>query len=223
VLERFDKDRKLYHSKFQIHTFIIRENGRDLYGMYKQALRELYSRESSLKTLYAQKLRAEIDMDELKYDIDILKESENPKDAFTLQRKYIEEGSLNIGYKDLKFSIEETEREFKEFYNIAHHLKDKLGDINEEELEEQFWVNKIETQMAKDYKTTGRIGADTMKLLSALPDELSLPIYATKHALETNPTLIGKFVKERSEFLNWDFDEIPNKLEKPVQELINGS
>jgi hypothetical protein len=42
-------DHQKYHSNLQIDRFIIYKSGVTPYGMYKQALRELYSRYESMK------------------------------------------------------------------------------------------------------------------------------------------------------------------------------
>ena len=64
MLDNFKNDFEMFHSKLQIRDFILLKNGQTEWGVYKQALRELFSREGSLRTLYASKAKILIDLEE---------------------------------------------------------------------------------------------------------------------------------------------------------------
>jgi hypothetical protein len=49
-LSELSLDQKSFHSKFQQDYFIVGRNGITDYGMYMQALRELFSRVTTLRT-----------------------------------------------------------------------------------------------------------------------------------------------------------------------------
>jgi DNA repair ATPase RecN len=112
TIDELIKDHQLYHSEFQQDYFITMRSGGTQYGQYKQALRELYKRFRGLKGLYAERDLLEVEIDELEEKI--LNEDEYNK--FEQRRNKINFDKKSLDMIEMLKNIDETEREFKRFY-----------------------------------------------------------------------------------------------------------
>ncbi len=216
MLEQFKKDNDLFHSDYQIENYILIQNGHTNYGMYKQALRELFSREQSLRSLYAKKMEIDIAFEEIQLDIkeldikmlDPAKESELPRNNITMKRLRIKEAEIVYGMKDIIKVISETEREFKKFYSCAKYLKDKLGDLSDEKkalLEKEFWKETIKDSIAYDIKTSNTISNQSIKRIEESSSDVRAELYNLVSSLQAkDPKILNSFLSN-----------YPSKLEFP--------
>jgi hypothetical protein len=214
-LDKFREDHQSFHSEFQIDNFIVRKNGVTTWGQYKQALRELLSRESSLKSLYVNIRQIEIDLDEVEYEIDILKASQDIKDGFELRRKELDRLSCIEGLKGSEDTLKDTIREFTRFYNITAHLKDKLGDITPEKrlkLEDAHWLYSTKKKIAEDVMETGTISLETRRSINAFPTEKRIEL----RRLLANKDEVREMATNFDSLIPLD---LPSGLDKPVENI----
>ncbi len=160
------EDYQMFHSQFQQDYFITARNGLTEYGMYKQALREVYSRYKTLKDLYFSREKVLVDIDEKK------SLSEKDDDEFVRRKAVIEHRELLFSLEDRELTISETEKEFKRFVEQALYFKNKFGNISEEDkkkLDEEMWFAKIREMCAVDLITSVRLRNTTYEIIIALP------------------------------------------------------
>lgn len=163
------KDHQLYHSELQQDHFITRRAGGTHYGQYKQALRELFKRWRGLKELYHGRAELEIDIDETEFDLEHGGEGE-----FLRRRMELKLAKHKGDMLELQKNIQDTEREFKRFYNQAASLKEKIGDLTEEkrrELDKDMWEFKLKEMAALDIMTQGRLSKSTIEFMNSLEVE----------------------------------------------------
>ena len=161
------KDHRLYHSEFQQDYFITTRSGGTVYGQYKQALRELYKRFRGLKGLYHQKGMLEIDIDELDFKL-----KEKLLDKFEKARKKLELEKKRLDMIEMEKNIEDTEREFKRFYQQCVSLKQKLPELTGEvrrKLDKEMWLHKLKEICAVDFLSGGRLKNTTVELIGSIP------------------------------------------------------
>jgi len=166
-LQELLKDHQLYHSEFQQDYLITVRAGGTTYGMYKQALRELYKRYRGLKELYGSKELLQVDIDELA--------AKKTEDKFEARRNKINHAQKVMSMEELDKNIEDTEREFKRFYSQAAALKAQIGDLTEEKrnaLDRDMWQFKLKEMAAIDILTTGHLGNVTYEMITAAPVEM---------------------------------------------------
>ncbi|MCP4660975.1 MAG: hypothetical protein GY856_36705 [bacterium] len=135
------------HSSFQIRHFIIRRSGLTAYGMYKQCLRELSSRWSSLKTAVAKS------------------QADAPEDPLAAE----------MHREEFETSFRDKVREFCEFYMLADWLQERVGELTPEKrakLDEEYWCVQMLKQAATDVLSTGRVSGKTIENVSSFPEEL---------------------------------------------------
>lgn len=168
MLDEFKKDHQMFHSELQIKDFILLKNGKTKYGVYKQAVRELLGRESSLRGLYASKAKLDIEREEIAHKISLIEGKE--EERFNLRRLRITQAECDYTYKDLERTIADTQREFSIFYNVACNLKNELGEIDEkrrELLDREYWLTSTKLAIVNDIRITGRVQGDTMKMVES--------------------------------------------------------
>lgn len=165
-------DFEIYHSEFQIDYFIIGQGGRGhLWGMYHQTLREIHTRQCSLRN---------VSMKLLEMDLDIAKEQIKAKKwAFTrLQKLDRAQAAANYHAKvhtkrEANQQKRDTERELARIIYHARRLKEQVGDLTPErrrQLSEDFWVQQIKQKIALSLVQTGALPLDMYQLLSVLPE-----------------------------------------------------
>ena len=168
MLEELKKDFEMFHSSIQIKDFILLKNGETEWGVYKQALRELTSREQSIRSMYASIAKTKIDLEEIQ---DKLSRVAIPdKDSFQNRRLRIQEAELIYSIKDAEAALKDVEREFSIFYNVAIQLKQKLGEITKErrkQLDRDYWVTHTKLMIARDFRNQHHLSAETVKMIEA--------------------------------------------------------
>jgi len=167
-LQELIKDHRLYHSEFQQDYFITTRSGGTVYGQYKQSLRELYKRFRGLKGLYHDRDMAQVDLDELEEKI----LNEDNFDKFEQRRNKLNFDKKSLDMIEMNKNIEDTEREFKRFYQQAYSLKMAVGELTEEkrnELDKAMWLHKLKEICAVDFISSGRLKNTTVELINSVP------------------------------------------------------
>lgn len=160
------QDHTIYHTSFQIDNFIVGKTGVTLYGMYKQALRELYSRWESLKveTIDIRILRLEIS--ELENRIETKPKTERAKLELLKKRLALDSNERQISHRI---------REFCRFYYQAIFMKGVFGELTKEDhekLDREMWIAKIRRHIVVDVLSGGRVSNATIETILGLPDDL---------------------------------------------------
>lgn len=161
-------DYRTRHSEFQIDNFILTKGNWTTWGMYRQCLREVDSRERTKCELEEQLELLELDVSEL--------ESEG---GAIDKRKAIELRGKRRGVGYLKREIAENERELSRFREHEQRLKEIVGELTDErrsELEADHWATKTRLMAAIDLATVGSIQPNTIPMILCLPAEIRLPI-----------------------------------------------
>jgi chromosome segregation ATPase len=191
------RDHQLYHSEFQQDYIItLRAGGPTVYGQYKQALRELFKRYRGLKELYTSRELLQIDIEEL--------EQKETTDRFENRRNQVRLAQKRMGMEDLEKNIQDTEREFKRFYQQATALKAQIGDLTDErrsQLDREMWQAKMQEMAAIDLQTIGRLSNNTYEMIGASPPEIRDPVL--------------KMCANASKLIDW----FENKANSPLIEL----
>lgn len=154
-------DHESGHSEYQMDRFITCQAGGTVYGMYLQALRELFSRHDVLVDRYFARAEMELDSDLTDAPATAHDPTENARAELRRARKRVSMQRLNE-------SITATEREFARFYSQAVALRERLGDSltsDRESLEREYWIDRLESSAAVDVLCTGRIGAGTREAI----------------------------------------------------------
>lgn len=171
-LKELLQDHQLYHSEFQQdHMITLRAGGPTAYGQYKQSLRELFKRYRGLKELYTSRELLQIDIEEL--------EQTETADRFENRRNQVRLAQKRMGMEDLEKNIEDTEREFKRFYQQSAALKAQIGDLTDErrgQLDREMWQAKMQEMAAIDLQTMGRLSNNTYELIGCAPEEIRKPV-----------------------------------------------
>lgn len=167
-LQNLLEDHRLYHSEFQQDYFITTRSGGTIYGQYKQSLRELYKRFRGLKGLYHEREMLQVDIDELEEKI--LNECNFNK--FEQRRNKLNSEKKQLDMIELNKNVEDTEREFKRFYQHASSLKEQIGELTEEkrnQLDKEMWIHKLKEIAAVDFISNGRLKNTTVELINSVP------------------------------------------------------
>lgn len=225
MLEVFKDDYQMFHSAFQIENFILIKNGKTTYGIYKQCLRELLSRESSLRSIYAQKMKQELDFEELEEKIS--KEVSVEGETIALRRLQIQRAEMAYGMKDILKVIKETEREYTHFYNAGVVLKEKLGDISgdkRETLEQELWVEQCKYKACSDIRMMKGISGETWGLVDSLPNiyKNDLSNFFKRIQGAQGQMELNIFIQEYSQ--NFEFGEkLDGKLPFEIKNLVENN
>ena len=201
-------DHQMYHSEFQMDHFITVRSGGTPYGMYKQAVRELYKRARGLRGLFTEHAKLEIDLAE-KIDL-----QESGKSKYDRARAIVEARELRGRLDELAHNLADTEREFLHFYRQASALKKEIGELTAEKrdlLEREMWIHKMRAMAAMDYLTAGRLTQGTLELLTCVPKGLRAMLL--DEVRDSN----------KDKLLTWMYDhepELPKLAELPGQVSI---
>ena len=195
-------DHQLYHSELQQDHFITRRSGGTIYGQYKQALRELFKRFRGLKELYYNKEKLIIDTEELEELIEL------EENKFEARRKALEIEKFKYDMIELNKNIQDTEREFKRFYQQAYSLKKLIGELTDEKrakLDKEMWEFKLKEMAYLDFLSNGRLNTNTLAFIHSL-----------EHA-DKIETLT--FINDKNQLLSWyeSQDETYDLLEVDVK------
>lgn len=168
-LQELFKDHTSHHTKFQQDNFITVKSGGTLYGQYKQSLRELYSRYTSIKSSMFGMEESFVDIEEQKYI------AETSNNIFKKKRAEIKTRKLESGLEDSVRGAEEQKKEFCNFYQQACYLKDQLGELTEEDhdkLDKEMWIYKIKEMIALDFACGSVLQRATYGIISSLPKDM---------------------------------------------------
>jgi hypothetical protein len=170
IIDGLLKDGENRHSDFQIENFIIKGQG-DTWAQYKQCLREVSSRHSSIKDSEARN----------KAMVLATKKSIRFKLWRFLNRK---KAGGNGSGPELKLpdgNLDDLKAELKCFLKIAEKLKSEIGEVSGErryQLETESWKNKGIKMAAIDILATGRISNQTYDFIFSLPKESQLELFS---------------------------------------------
>jgi len=164
------EDNESRHSDFQIENFIIKKQG-DTWAQYKQCLREISSRHSSIKDSEARG----------KAFVSAAKKNVRFKLWRFLNRKKVRGNGSVPDIKLTDGNLEDLKAELDCFLKIAEKLKAELGEITPErryQLETESWKNKGIKMAAIDILATGRISNQTYDFIFSLPKESQLELFS---------------------------------------------
>ena len=165
-LKELFNDHQIYHSKFQQDYFITVKSGGTLYGQYKQALRELYSRYNGIKNGMFGLEKHFVDIEEQKYI------AETSNNIFKKKRAEIETRELESNLETTHKSLEDQKREFTRFYQQACWYKEQLGELTDEKrdkLDKEMWIYKIKEMIALDFACGSSLQRATYGIIASLP------------------------------------------------------
>jgi hypothetical protein len=165
MLKELLNDHQLYHSEFQQDYSITTKAGGTLYGQYKQALRELYKRTRGLRESYCDREKLIVEIEEMEY-------KSRHGNKFEKQYAKIEHRRKVMLMEECDRVIEDTEREFKRFYQQASYLKEQIGELTDEKrnkLDKEMWIFKVKEMAVIDYMTIGRLSPGTYDMINSFP------------------------------------------------------
>ena len=169
-IEKLLRDFQKFHSEFQIENFIIRSQG-NLWGQYKQCLREISSRNDQLQDLEDDLKLIRIDIDQMNQKWFFFKISSKKRHEIKLQKMIRKKESL-------KANIKEISRELSEFVRIGESIRYKawgnstLSGEKIKALEKQMWHEKARFMMAIDLITIGNISKSTIEMIYSMPRKM---------------------------------------------------
>lgn len=143
-----------FHSNLQMDRFITAAAGGTPWGMFKQALRELATRYEALKT----------DLQRLSH----------------LTGTHLDPAHAQMQRDTLCRTIRDREREFVRFYAQACALKEMLGPINPDRIDQldmEMWTHRARWEAAADLASGQPISRRTIDLIQALPEEVRAPVW----------------------------------------------
>lgn len=173
MLQKLLNDHQTGMSLFQDDYLVTNRAGGTLYGSYKQALREVYKRFRGLRQQTASRERLLIDIDEAEYKI------EHHPDDFEKRRAKVDFNEKTLLLEESSRAIDDTYREFCNFYRQAAYLKEKIGDFDDNrrnELDKDMWIFKIKEMACIDFITTSRLRNSTFEFIHACPNDVKLKI-----------------------------------------------
>lgn len=142
------------HDPIQVEHFITARGGSlHLWGMYRQALREMDGRVNALITLWRQISDG--------HGLSVF----SVRDA----------GSSAIEHAQVRRRFFDTLREFGQFFHHALGLAEHFGSMTEEQRaahQQDFWLFRLKLVGAVDLLTAGRIQGSLLELIPALPKSM---------------------------------------------------
>lgn len=200
----------VYHTNHQIDNFIIAKSGGTAFGMWKQSMRELNSRQCALEAAYTERHELLIRIDELEW---CANEGKTPKGKgatqFDIRRYRVQKERALMDMKHLDSTIKDREREFKRFFIHAFSWKRateeqiyalrKNGDRDEitskemDMLEQEFWEHQIKCMAAIDYEQGKPPGENVISLLHNSPLEMRTRL---GKEIYSNPKNLIKWYRE---------------------------
>lgn len=169
MLKELLNDHRLYHTEAQQDFFITTKAGGNLWGQYKQAIRELYKRFRGLRETTCDRDKLEVEIEEQLF---IANTSE---DEFKKRYAVIEHIRKTMQMEEIERVIKDTKKEFQRFYSQACILKKQLGEITEEKrkkLDKELLLYKIKESAAVEYSISKGISQRTYENIHCLPAEL---------------------------------------------------
>lgn len=149
-------DHQHFHSSLQIDHFIVSASGKTLYGMYRQALRELEGRYKAIRQRYLKKHRLERHIEKLS----------------KLEDQDLVRIGKELDLEDLERVIEDSERELVRFFLHAKRLKAELGPLTPAkrvEMEQVYWATEFRSQIAVSLLSGNGVPRGVIEYLPHLP------------------------------------------------------
>lgn len=179
-LDEMLADHRPRHDDVQMDSFITVQAGYgNLFGMYRQALRELHGRFGSLRSLAFQARELEIDVDELWWQVGEeekrLTHAHSVGDKFKLRRLRLDLDRKVAARKSLELAVSEARREFQRFFEQALHFKEQLGTLTpakRKELELGFWHERMRCRLAIEVMRDGAPSVDLLHTIGHMRPEL---------------------------------------------------
>lgn len=171
-IQEIFKDHQLYHDHLQIDHFITTSSGGTVYGMHKQALRELFKRYRGLRELYHTREIGMLDISSIKKKTRIFFFSTWRNRSIKRKKRKIALCQMLMNMEDLIKNIEDTEREFKQFLGQVLFLREKIGPLTPEKrktLVIEYWEFQAKYLAAKDLIIHRGIGASVLDMIQCLP------------------------------------------------------
>ena len=156
------EDHRTGQDSTQLGSFVL--GGRTPWGVYKQSLQELYKRVRGLRQMTT-------DRDLLLLDIEELEE-DSEKGGRKGRRAAINLRSKKGSLEEADRAIRDTKREAALFYKVAVELKDKFGEVSEEQrqkldFEEWKWWHIKRAAIA--WSVSKRVDDVVLKNLTSIP------------------------------------------------------
>lgn len=164
ALEDLLADHQFFHSNLQMDSFITIRAGGTLYGCYKQALRELQTRTTALRSHRVARAILEIEIEE--------------HDGGDSRRDRIHGKTKREALGECDRVIGDTLREFARFYGQADALRNALARSGvkfpldtetRDRLDREMWVHQIKCRAAVEFLSSTHLQNSTIELFQALP------------------------------------------------------
>lgn len=165
-------DRQEFHSDLQMDAFITFRAGGTLYGCYKQALRELNTRTTALRSRYTQSALMQVEIDEWCVET---------TDGFMNRRNHIKAAEARLALEECRRVIFHTEREFLRFFGQCVAIREALAAqgvtfpldaVTRDRLDREMWEHQLKGRAATELMAFGRIGNTTIELIQCCPREI---------------------------------------------------
>ena len=203
ILEKQNQE----YSDFQVHQFLLSNNGPTSYAAYVQARRELGGRVDDLKVM-----KIKIELAEL--DCEDMEAIPTPIKATDRRRLEIQKQQAGLGLAAMKRSLIAKQADVDRFHGIASDLREQLGELDAEgwsNLDHEMWVSKAKLLLAIDLISQGRMSKRTAEFISQFPSndrKMLCELFAEKkqlvHMFETSelPLLPCKAIGEHKDAQN---------------------
>jgi hypothetical protein len=158
------QDHQFFHSDLQMDSFITIRAGGTLYGCYKQALRELQTRVSAMRTHTSAVAILEIEIEE--------------HEQADSKRDRIHAVTKRRALQETRRLIQDSLRELGRFYGQAVAIRESfqakgiefpLDAETRHLLDCEMWTHQLKCRAVTDLLSVGHIQATTLELLQALP------------------------------------------------------
>lgn len=200
-------DHQIGMSKFQDDYFVTQKAGGTLYGQYKQALRELFSRFNILRDEFFNYEMKKVDVEKLRNDL----ETNKITNYYEKKKAELELWRQEIVLYEKSRQVDEIKREFFNFYRQAVHLKGLIGEITEErrnELEKDMFIWRTKASAAVDYIMTGRMSTETFSMITSFPKEIKYKLLEELKA-DNSEKISEWFINSNEYYIPDDLSHIP--------------
>jgi len=219
MIEELLRDHRTGMSKFQDDYFVTTKAGGTTYGQYKQSLRELYKRFRGLRQLISSRRKVDIEIEELQYDIDLFSTSSDKKEEFKCRKLKVDLDEKLMSLEESDRVISDTKREFTNFYRQAVYLKEQIGELDDEkldQLDQEMWEFKIKEMACIDFITSGRLRNSTFEFIHACPDTMRKKVLGE---IRNHDKLIEWYENKENVIIPKSLDHIPEPSFKTMPQL----
>lgn len=195
TISELEDDYQIYHSNFQINNFITLGEDFNMWGCYKQSLRELMKRIGVYRESYCNDKILDIKIRQIEHKL--LTET----DEFEIELLNVDLLRKKLKVSESKKNLDEIVRELTQFWKHSQILKTRLESVNgkltkeiKEGLETTYWKDKYKQQLAFDMLKDGKptesqnllsnFNIDVkIDLLKECPPETAIEQYKSKHPI----------------------------------------